>query len=492
MDVSPFSDGTPLASQWPIPPHHYFDYEIQPKVGHAGSYFYHSHVGFQGNTAFGPLIVQDAGDVPYKYAEERSILLTDVFNRTDHEIEQGLVAVPFVWSGESQDILVNGQGRMPVSGCNSRLATIDLKPDLTYRFRFINAAALSLISLALQDHDGLEIIEADGQYTQPFKTDFLQMGSGERYSVLLKGKSADDIRQDRLRNKTSYYLQIENRDRPTAVRSYAVIRYTLNTETLADDVGRPASPPLTLQPTVKGFLDLALHPLSPNGFPPASEVTRRVTISTRQLLDGTIVWAQNGLPWTDQYAKEPYLVALYGNNTDFIPSYDRALLNNGIDPLTRAFPARVGEVLDIVFQNTGSQAATPGAVDVHPFHAHGAHYYDLGSGPGAYDASVNEERLRGRQPVKRDSTMLYRYENTTTPGGVAGWRAWRLRADQPGAWLIHCHVLQHMIMGMQTMWVVGNASDILKVPRPMVEGYLTYGGDVMGNATRPARGVRFL
>jgi hypothetical protein len=33
-----------------------------------------------------------------------------------------------------------------------------------------------------------------------------------------------------------------------------------------------------------------------------------------------------------------------------------------------------------------------------------------------------------------------------------------------------------MIMGMQTVWVFGDPSDILKLPRPRVEGYLTYGG----------------
>jgi FtsP/CotA-like multicopper oxidase with cupredoxin domain len=37
MAVSPFSDGTPGASQWPIPPNHYFDYELEMEVGHAGS-----------------------------------------------------------------------------------------------------------------------------------------------------------------------------------------------------------------------------------------------------------------------------------------------------------------------------------------------------------------------------------------------------------------------------------------------------------------------
>lgn len=33
-----------------------------------------------------------------------------------------------------------------------------------------------------------------------------------------------------------------------------------------------------------------------------------------------------------------------------------------------------------------------------------------------------------------------------------------------------------MIMGMQTVWVMGDRKDILKLPKPQVEGYLTYGG----------------
>jgi hypothetical protein len=40
-----------------------------------------------------------------------------------------------------------------------------------------------------------------------------------------------------------------------------------------------------------------------------------------------------------------------------------------------------------------------------------------------------------------------------------------------------------MIMGMQTVWVMGNASEITRVPLPDAEGYLTYGGSVTGNDT---------
>jgi hypothetical protein len=36
---------------------------------------------------------------------------------------------------------------------------------------------------------------------------------------------------------------------------------------------------------------------------------------------------------------------------------------------------------------------------------------------------------------------------------------------------------------MQTTWVFGNTDDILRLPRPMVQGYLTYGGSVYGNLT---------
>ena len=50
--------------------------------------------------------------------------------------------------------------------------------------------------------------------------------------------------------------------------------------------------------------------------------------------------------------------------------------------------------------------------------------------------------------------------------------------------MIHCHVLQHMIMGMQALWVMGNATEITHgVGAGLVEGYLIYGGSAYGNAS---------
>ena len=163
MAVSPFSDGTPSASQWPIPPLHFFDYEIHVPVGMAGSYLYHSHVGFQAVSAAGPLIVDDIHR-PYFYDEEKIIFLSDVFTKNDSAIEAGLVATPLSWSGETAMILVNGEGGGTANGtaCNASLSVIDVEPGKTYRLRFIGSTALTFASIAIEGHDCLTVIEADG------------------------------------------------------------------------------------------------------------------------------------------------------------------------------------------------------------------------------------------------------------------------------------------------------------------------------------------
>ncbi|KAL9115052.1 MAG: hypothetical protein Q9187_007359 [Circinaria calcarea] len=522
--ASPFSDGTPQASQWPIGPLHFFDYEIHPQAGDAGTYFYHSHVGFQAVSAAGPLIVEDAHRGPYTYKDERTFFLSDLFNKTDSQIQKGLESDPFVWSGETSTVLVNGLG-ITVNGTKTgpscSLSITNVEPDTVYRFRFIGATALSLVSLAFEGHPELKVIEADGRYTKPYSTSYLQIGSGQRYSVLFKTKSLAEVRTDQTGGRSAYYLQLETLERPTLTRAYALLAYPNQRKqgntTVAITTTIPDPKPLTLPNITTGFLDYQLRPLNPNEFPPLSEVTRRVTITVQQIVNGTITWAQNGLPWFESYPKVPYLVSLYEDlytaDSPHSPSYTDAIANGGMDNTTRTFPAQIGEVLEIVIQNSG---ATNGGLDVHPFHAHGMHFWDLGSGNGTYDLAANEAKLVGTQPVVRDTTMLYRYGTKTTPGLNAGWRAWRLRATQAGVWMIHCHTLQHMIMGkknpsspllpfvdiqirkaprrnmhgadlagctagMQTVWVFGNEEEIRKIPYPDIGGYLTYGGSAYGN-----------
>lgn len=479
--TAPFSDGSPV-SQWPIAPHQCFDYEIHPELEDSGTYFYHSHIGFQAMTAAGPLIVDDAAAPPYDYDEERIVFLQDYYNKTDEQIENGLIATPFVWSGEVNAVLINGVGvaASEIAGRHGcALPVIVVEPDKTYLFRFIGALAISMVSLGIEGHASMDVIGADGHYTKAHNIDHLQITTGQRFDVLLKTKSVDDISGSS--GKTDFVIQFETKDRPSVYRGFGVLRYS-NTTTETSITSAPQIAPLRLPNDTYNFLEYALEPLVPNGFPSASEVTRRVHITNQQLLQSTIIWQLSGLNWTEDevYNAPPYLVDIYKNGPAAVPNYTAALANGGWDPYTLAWPAKIGEVLEIILENTGSSVNGNGGVDYHPFHLHGNHYYDCGSGNGSYDAAANEAKLANYSPVLRDTTILYRYEERSRPQKPSGWRCWRLRVQDAGAWMLHCHILQHMLMGMQSVWVMGDWVEIASIPYSGAEGYLEYGGTAYG------------
>ncbi|KAF2724415.1 multicopper oxidase [Polychaeton citri CBS 116435] len=443
-----FSDGTPSASQWPIAPLHFFDYEIFPEKGDAGTYFYHSHVGFQAVSSTGPLIVEDHKEPPYSYDEERVIQFTDYFEKNDSAVVGDLTGVPFTWSGETDAVLVNGVGvsasaNQTQGTGNCGLPVISVEPGKTYRMRFIGGTALSMVQFAIVGHSNLTIVGADGQYTQPHAETFMQVTSGQRFDVIFQAKTAEE-----LAGETDYLIQFETKNRPAVYHGYGVLRYSPGNVSI---VAAPSSPPLALSNATYDWLEYALEPLKPNNFPTAAEVTRRVDIDLRQVATDTIIWRANGLQWNESsvpYAGDvPYLVQIYRNGESAIPDYDAALNNSGWDPATYTWPAKIGEVLEIVWHNTGSLVKNNGGLDFHPFHAHGGHYYDIGSGNGTYDQAANEERLKTYNPVLRDTTNLYKFASATDAGNEEGWRAWRLRVEDAGVWMVHCHILQHMVMG---------------------------------------------
>jgi L-ascorbate oxidase len=486
--VAPYSDGTPQASQWPIAPGQFFDYEIHPDKGDAGTYFYHSHIGFQEVTASGPLIVSPCEKEAYEYDEDIILNVQDYYNKTDKKIETGLLANPFVWSGETNAILINGQSGTAQSsnatGSSCLPHIIKVEPEKTYRMRFIGLQAISLITLGFEDHNDLTVIEADGHFTKKAQTDHLQLTPGQRFSLLFKTKSASELKA---LNKTNFWLQYENRDRPANVSGYAILSY--NHPGTKDDasIELPKSKPLTLQHNVTDWLEYKLTPLDeqPNGFPPASSVSRTIIIMVQQKVNGTTQWSQNNNIWKEPNINIPYLTDIYRRGQAAIPDYNAALNNYGWDPKSLAYPAKIGEIIDIVWENNNGPS---GGWDYHPFHAHWRHYWDLGSGNGTYDAVANNAKLEalydenGYIPALRDTTVQYRYAEKGVKNTTAGWRAWRLNVSEPGVWMMHCHVFAHRIMGMQTAWVFGDAVDIIgRAPLPYVEGYLDYGGSAYGN-----------
>ncbi|KAI2779885.1 putative multicopper oxidase [Daldinia loculata] len=522
MRTAPFSDGTPIVSQWPIAPGRFFDYEIHPEVGDAGTYFYHSHMGFQAVTAHGLLVVEDRDEPPYQYDEDIAVVFADWYTKTDEEVETGLTSKPFKWSGEPNALIFNDRTgnksfeEAPDDSCKPYI--VDVEPSTTYRIRFVGGTAISFVHFGIEGHPDLTVIAADGLYSNPAITDHIQIGSGQRFDILLTTKSEDELDADRKNGQ--YWFRFESRGRPEDMGGYALLQY--NTDRSTTKARRnavrehlspnprdgkhkrklpkfPDKPPVTLPPdgsSITQWLEYTLSPLNVSRpFPTLEEVTRTLHITVSQdiingtydggTVSGSMVWVQNNLTWTEVEAQKlhyiPYLIQAYIEGKT--PDYKTALANNGWDPKTRAFPALVGEVLDIVWQ---SNSGPTGGFEYHPMHAHGEHYWDLGSGNGIYDAGANEERFKNYTPMKRDTTMLHRYASKGADNTTSGWRAWRIRVtkDNVGAWMMHCHILQHMIMGMQTAWVFGDALSILReIPPPYISGYLDYGGNAYGSET---------
>ncbi|KAI1350407.1 L-ascorbate oxidase [Xylaria sp. FL0043] len=529
MRTAPFSDGSPQVSQWPIAPGEYFDYEIHPEIGDAGTYFYHSHIGFQAMTAHGVLLVEDADPPPYQWDADVPVVLGDFYSKSDREIETDLTSTPFKWPGEPDSLIFNDRSGTasfddaPDDSCKPYIITVD--PGKTYRFRFIGGATISFIQAGIEDHTNLTIISADGYYTKPAQVDHIQIGGGQRFDALITMKSEDELAAE---GRYQYWIRYETRGRSPGLQGYALLQYTYNSSNSTSQtkrgIGRPRSPegghyrvsqpegrghgqpkppgknpdhsPVSLPPdgTLTNWLEYTLEALKPQtAFPRLSEVTRTLYITVKEhvvngqynggSVNGSLTWVNNDLTWTENEAAsshyKPYLIDAYV--TGKTPDYDVAVNHMGWDPATKAFPAKVGEVLDIVWL---SNSGPSGVFEYHPMHAHGEHYWDLGSGNGTYDAAANEKHFDHYTPARRDTTMLYRYAEKGKDGVTAGWRAWRIRItdDNVGAWLMHCHILHHMIMGMQTAWVFGDATSILReIPEPYIAGYLNYGGSAYGN-----------
>jgi len=70
----------------------------------------------------------------------------------------------------------------------------------------------------------------------------------------------------------------------------------------------------------------------------------------------------------------------------------------------------------------------------HPIHLHGHDFYLLASGTGTYDSSD----LNLSNPPRRDVALLQ----------ADGYLVIGFKTDNPGAWLLHCHIGWHTAEGL--------------------------------------------
>ncbi|ADD45208.1 multicopper oxidase family protein [Stackebrandtia nassauensis] len=204
------ADGVPDVTQKPVGAGERHTYTFT--AAHAGTYWFHPHVGVQQDRGlYAPLIVEDP-DEPLSYDEEWIVVLDDwmdgVTGSPDDVLKElGGGMSHGGHSGGDSDDEPQSQGHM-LMGADSDLLGGDagdvsyphflingrvpadpevfkVKPGTRLRLRVINAAGDTAFRLALGGHT-MTVTHTDGFGVRHTETDALLLGMGERYDVLVE------------------------------------------------------------------------------------------------------------------------------------------------------------------------------------------------------------------------------------------------------------------------------------------------------------------
>ncbi|KAJ6112305.1 Cupredoxin [Penicillium sp. IBT 18751x] len=437
---TPEMDGVPGVTQYPIPPGGNFTYRFS--VGDQyGFYWYHSHFrAYYDDAIRGPLLIHPASnrsrpfeklagnnsaDLANILQAENSatnILLNDWTHETSDTIYRRYIetgAFPFC----VDSLIANGQGRLHEYDELDRYADLQLhgygKYDGT---RHVNAD-LYVVPNDLGDHDGPNAFLVCNVFhvkCVPYSSRLLDQVPGDYY-LRFASYPTGDMQQ-----------VIEGQ----AVVSYSGQNMTMTTTTMAPSIKEdPMSTWMLLNGSATAnatTLDAtSLQPFVSNAPPVgAADVTKHFTINET----GIVTWVMNGYPYT-----EPAVPILYGNTSD------EWLANTTIQ-------LPINSTIDIILKIAHDSMDTMG----HPIHLHGHKFWILGSGTGNFPYTsvldVPQGVLNLHNPVYRDTADI----------PASGWLAIRFVTDNPGAWLMHCHMQWHLMSGFALVFVEG-ASEILGV-----------------------------
>jgi CopA family copper-resistance protein len=217
-------DGVPGLSFHGIRPGETYVYRFNVRQG--GTYWYHSHSGFQEQRGlYGPLVIDPLQPEPFTYDREHVVMLTDwtdesperVFaklkKRSDYYNFRQRTVGDFLHDARTRGLKATlndrkmwGEMRMnptdiaDVSGYTYTYLmngmppaanwTGMFKPGERVRLRFINGSAMSYFDVRIL---GLKmtVVAADGQYVHPVTVDEFRIATAETYDVIVEPSGHD-------------------------------------------------------------------------------------------------------------------------------------------------------------------------------------------------------------------------------------------------------------------------------------------------------------
>ncbi|OSQ37481.1 copper oxidase [Thalassospira mesophila] len=212
-------DGVPGISFPGIAPGGTFTYQFP--VQQSGTYWFHSHSGFQEpDGAYGAILIAPQKREPFKFDREYVVVLKDKHPHSGARILRNLKMMPDYYNRKQRtlsdfidDVSKNGLtptlsergdwGKMRmtptdiedvqgfvglINGKSPRQNWTGLfKPNERVRLRFINASAMTYFDVRIPGLT-MTVVQADGNNVQPVKVDEFRISVAETYDVIVQPK----------------------------------------------------------------------------------------------------------------------------------------------------------------------------------------------------------------------------------------------------------------------------------------------------------------
>lgn len=425
-------DGAMGVAQCGIPMGQTFDYVVPINTsGQVGTYWAHGHAnGIYVDGLRTPLLLHSANETyGAHYDAEFTIVLSDWYHQEHTVLMDSFISIANPGGAEPipDAALIyfsqNGSYLPPISGSHpspvtsavgfNENSTLPFEPGKTYRLRIINTGAFAGFYFWIDGHE-MQIIEADGTDTLPQPADVLNLAVAQRYSVLVTA-----------RNDTSSNWAIHaNMDTSMFDR----VPSTLNPN-ITSTITYSASANTTNLTTISSYTlvnDTSLVPFVALPAPDPTD-TLDLVFNFATMNDGTNHGYINDLVYNSPVVPAIISALTLGENATSQVAYG-----------PYSFVYNYGDVIDLVVMNADTGK--------HPFHMHGYKMQIVNTATDytSNDTSLNPPLVEGQaNPMRRDTV--------TIPGG--GSVTLRLIADNPGAWIFHCHIEWHLDSGLAVQFI---------------------------------------
>nr|CAD7440973.1 unnamed protein product [Timema bartmani] len=521
---TPHMDGVPFLTQCPIQPHTDFTYKFVADT--PGTHMWHSHIGFEESDGlFGPLVVRrpltsDPSSPHYDYdlAEHYMIVWHWYSQPSSQHLTTALHRNGSVYGA---GLIINGKGglenfgagwketysKMPretftISKVGAGILRI-LRKGKRYRFRLaFNSAVYCPVQMSIDQHK-LTVIASESASFQPVEVSSLMINGGERYDVVVKGDQIPGNYWIRFRALGDCYKD------HIKVHQEAVLHYQETEEGLplagtAYEDGRVTGKVLNpMQVSVTNYTEdsiILVSDLNNTDFNQEVDVSGEPDHVEYLYFDfnsfdlscvcGIVkaLWGTVG-----RYAHKMYIRYRNVTGDNLVAPGPYPQINNKLFgyPSFPLLTQREHVTPDLFCRSntTGSPHCSdkyckcPYVIDLpldslveivlidisiirdqdHPFHLHGYSFHVVAMGTVGENVTLDYIRdlnEKGKIPKKLNNAPI----KDTVSVPTRGYAILRFVTSNPGYWFFHCHISNHVEMGMALVMKVGDHEDMLEEP----------------------------